>query len=96
MKIHRVYDYNDPDFDIYKDGEEGDVIHFMPNNQEGIRFYRIIMRDGTRKLEETTSSAIESSSKKAKKRKTRRSVIVKARDIKKKNKNKSKRVKISE
>jgi hypothetical protein len=96
MKIHRVYDYNDPDFDIYKDGEEGDVIHFMPNNQEGIRFYRIIMRDGKRKLEETTSSAIESSSKKAKKRKTRRSVIVKARDIKKKNKNKSKRVKISE
>jgi len=50
MKIHRVYDFNDPDFDIYKDGEEGDVIHFIPNNQEGIRFYRIIMRNGGDKL----------------------------------------------
>lgn len=95
MKIHSVYDYNDPDFDMYKDGDEGDIIHFTPNNQEGIRFYRIVMRNGQREFEETTSSAIESSKKK--KRKTRRSVIVKARDKKKKQKkNKSKRVKISE
>jgi hypothetical protein len=95
MKIHSVYDYNDPDFDMYKDGDEGDIIHFTPNNQEGIRFYRIVMRNGQRELEETTSSAVESSKKK--KRKTRRSVIVKARDKKKKQKkNKSKRVKISE
>ena len=95
MKIHSVYDYNDPDFDMYKDGDEGDIIHFTPNNQEGIRFYRIVMRNGQRELEETTSSAVESSKKK--KRKTRRSVIVKARDKKKKQKkNKSKRLKISE
>jgi hypothetical protein len=100
MKIHSVYDYNDPDFDMYKDGEEGDIIHFTPNNQEGIRFYRIVMRNGQRELEETSSSALQqSSSKKTKKRKrkTRRSVIVKARDKKKKKKKmQSKRLKISE
>jgi len=93
MKIHTVYDYNDPDFDIYKDGEEGDMIHFLPNNQEGIRYYRIVMKNGQRELEETTSSPLESSKKK--KRKTRRSVVVKARDRKRK-KMKSKRLKISE
>ena len=93
MKIHTVYDYNDPDFDIYKDGEEGDMIHFLPNNQEGIRYYRIEMKNGQRELEETTSSPLESSKKK--KRKTRRSVVVKARDRKRK-KMKSKRLKISE
>lgn len=92
MKIHTVYDYNDPDFDIYKDGEEGDMIHFLPNNQEGIRYYRIVMKNGQRELEDTTSSPLE---KKTKKRKTRRSVVVKARDRKRKNM-KSKRVKISE
>ena len=91
MKIHTVYDYNDPDFDIYKDGEEGDMIHFLPNNQEGIRYYRIVMKNGQRELEDTTSSPLE---KKTKKRKTRRSVIVKARD--KKKKMQSKRLKISQ
>jgi hypothetical protein len=96
MKIHTVYDYNDPDFDIYKDGEEGDMIHFLPNNQEGIRYYRIVMKNGQRELEETTSSPLESSKKKkTQKRKTRRSVVVKARDRKRK-KMKSKRLKISE
>ena len=92
MKIHTVYDYNDPDFDIYKDGEEGDMIHFLPNNQEGIRYYRIVMKNGQRELEETTSSSLE---KKTKKRKTRRSVVVKARDRKRK-KMQSKRLKISQ
>ena len=98
MKIHTVYDYNDPDFDIYKDGEEGDMIHFLPNNQEGIRYYRIVMKNGQRELEETTSSSLQQSSskkKKTKKRKTRRSVVVKARDRKRK-KMQSKRVKISQ
>ena len=98
MKIHTVFDYNDPDFDIYKDGEEGDMIHFLPNNQEGIRYYRIVMKNGQRELEETTSSSLQQSSskkKKTKKRKTRRSVVVKARDRKRK-KMQSKRVKISE
>ena len=96
MKIHTVYDYNDPDFDIYKDGEEGDMIHFLPNNQEGIRYYRIVMKNGQRELEETTSSPLESSKKKkTQKRKTRRSVVEKARDRKRK-KMKSKRLKISE
>ena len=98
MKIHTVFDYNDPDFDIYKDGEEGDIIHFLPNNQEGIRYYRIVIKNGQRELEETTSSSLQQSSskkKKTKKRKTRRSVVVKARDRKRK-KMQSKRLKISQ
>ena len=95
MKIHNVYDYNDPDFDMYKDGDDGDIIHFTPNNQEGIRFYRIVMRDGKRELEETSEKESQVKSKKNKKRrsmaKNRRSVIVKARDKKRRNKSKSHR-----
>jgi len=53
MKVHTVYENDDDnEFNMYKDGEVGDVIHYLPDNQEGIKHYRIVMIDGKRDLQQ--------------------------------------------
>ncbi len=52
MKIHVVYECYSS-FDMYKDGEVGDIIHHRTFNQEGNKYYRIVMREeGMRELVE--------------------------------------------
>ena len=51
MKLH-VVDEGFSDFNMGKDGEEGDIIHHRTFNQEGTKYYRIVMREGKRELVE--------------------------------------------
>ena len=51
MKFH-VVDEGFSDFDMDKDGKEGDIIHYRTCNQEGTKYYRIVMREGMRELVE--------------------------------------------
>lgn len=51
MKLH-VVDECYSDFDMLRDGEVGDIIHHRTFNQEGTKYYRIVLRDGVRDLVE--------------------------------------------
>ena len=51
MKFH-VVDEGCSDFDMDKDGKEGDIIHYRTCNQEGTQYYRIVIREGKRELVE--------------------------------------------
>lgn len=51
MKLH-VVDEGCSDFNMDKDGEEGDIIYHRTCNQEGTKYYRIVMREGMRELVE--------------------------------------------
>lgn len=51
MKIH-VVDECDSGFDMENVGEVGDIIHHRTFNQEGNKYYRIVMREGVRDLVE--------------------------------------------
>lgn len=51
MKFH-VVDEGFSDFNMDKDGKEGDIIHYRTFNQEGTKYYRIVMREGIRELVE--------------------------------------------
>lgn len=70
MKLH-VVDEDCSDFNMDKDGEEGDIIYHRTCNQEGTKYYRIVMREGMRELVEEAHDFDHFHSENAKKKKTK-------------------------
>ncbi len=77
MKIH-VVDEDESGFDMENVGEVGDIIHHRTCNQEGNKYYRIVLREGVRELVEEFEFGEEKQVRKKTKHIKPKKIVVKA------------------